>query len=265
MKKGLCQKTLIYFISVSFLLMMNGFPGAIAQAKEIGFPIGEMVSKGEVKFEAREKVWRDVDPSHFPILQGVKIKTEKGTSILALTNNCQIEVGQNSLLSFDQNERLHLIQGSIDFRIPTTTEIEFKIGSLLVTKYHPLHASKNPIAVLPKNEETIGSISIHSNGAVTLKSIQGSLSILSEERVVLASLSSKETVTIPSVTVKTPSRVMVAQVGETAKEVESKEKSRSWYWVGGGLLVAGVASGTAIWLYHKHHEHEHHERRPICP
>jgi hypothetical protein len=98
---------------------------------------------------------------------------------------------------------------------------------------------------------------------VTLKSIQGLLSILSEERVVLASLSSKETVTIPSVTVKTPSRVMVAQAGETAREVESKEKTRSatWYWVGGGLLAAGVAAGIAIPLSR---HHEHHERIPIC-
>jgi len=265
MKKGLCQKTFIYVLSVSFLLMMNGFPGAIARAKEIAPPIGEMVSKGEVKFEAREKVWRDVDPSHFPVLQGVKIKTEKGTSSLALKNNCQIEVGQDSLLSFDQNDRLHLIQGSIHFRIPITTEIEFKIGSLWVTKYRPLQASKNPITVLPKNEETIGSITIHSNGAVTLKSIQGSLSILSEERVVLASLSSKETVTLPSVIVKTPSRIMVAQAGETAREVEEKEKRKgeaTWWWIGGGVVAAGVAAGLGIGLSQKHH---HKEYRPICP
>jgi len=51
--------------------------------------------------------------------------------------------------------------------------------------------------------------------------------------VVLASLSSKETVTLPSVIVKTPSRVMVAQAGETAKEVEEKEKrSREATWCG---------------------------------
>ena len=265
MKKGLCQKTFIYVLSVSFLLMMNGFPGAIARAKEIAPPIGEMVSKGEVKFEAREKVWRDVDPPHFPVLQGVKIKTEKGTSILALTNNCQIEVGENSLLSFDPNDRLHLVQGSIHFRIPTTAWMEFKVGNLFVSPSRTLQASKNPITVLPKNEETIGSITIHSNGAVTLKSIQGSLSALSEERVFLASLSSKETVTLPSLTVKTPSRVMVAQAGETAREVEDKEKRRReavWWWVGGGVAAAGVAAGIGIWLYQKHH---HKERRPICP
>jgi hypothetical protein len=67
MKNGRYQKAFVYFLSVSFLLMMNGFPGAIAQAKEIGLPIGEMVSRGEVKFEVRDKVWKNVDLSHFPI------------------------------------------------------------------------------------------------------------------------------------------------------------------------------------------------------
>jgi hypothetical protein len=265
MEKGIISKTFVYFLVLSFLLMVQGFPGMVAQAKELGRPLGEMVSKGEVKFEAREKVWREVDPSHFPILQGVKIKTEKGTSNLVLTNNCQIEVGENSLLSFDAKDRLHLVQGSIHFRIPITTEIEFKIGSILVTKYRPLQASKNPVTVLPKNEETIGSISIHSNGAVTLKSIQGSLSVLSEERVVLASLSPKETVTLPSVIVKTPSRAMVAQAGETAKEVEEKEKrSREavWWWIGGGVAAAGVAAGLGIGLSKKDH---HKDYTPICP
>jgi len=265
MKKGQCQKAFIYFLSVSFLLMMSGFPGAIAQAKEIGLPIGEMVSRGEVKFEVREKVWKNVDLSHFPIFQGVKMKTENGTSLLALANHCQIEVGPNSLLTFDQNDRLYLLQGSINFRIPATAGMEFKVGNLLMSPSRSLQASKSPSAVLPKIEEAIGSIVIHSNGAVTVKSIKGSLSILSQERVVLAALSPRDSVTIPSVTVQSPSRVMVAQVGETAREVESKEKKRlaAWYWVGGGLVAAGVAAGIAIPLSR---HHGHHERIPIiCP
>jgi hypothetical protein len=266
MKKGLCQKTFIYLLSVSFLLTMSGFPGAIAQSKEITLPVGEMVSKGEVKFEARDKVWKNVDPSHFPIFQGVKIKTEKGTSILALADNCQIEVGQNSLLSFDQNDRLHLVQGSIDFRIPATAAMEFKVGALLVLPSRSLQASRNPSSVLPKIEEAIGSVWIHSNGAVTVKSTKGSLSILNEDRVVLATLFPKDTVTLPSVTVKTPARIMVAQAGETAREVEKKEERRldTWYWVGGGVLVAGVATGVGIWSYQKN-KHDHKEFRPICP
>ena len=266
MKKGLFQKTFIYVLSVSFLLTMNGFHGAIAQAKEIALPIGEMVSKGEVKFEARDKVWKKVDPSHFPIFQGVKIKTEKGTSILALADNCQIEVGENSLLSFDQNDRLHLLQGSLDFRIPATAGMEFKVGALLVLPSRSLQASKSPSAVLPKIEEAIGSIWIHSNGAVTIKSSKGSLSILSEDRVVLATLSSKDTVTLPSVTVKTPARTMVAQAGETAREVEKKEERRldALYWVGAGVVVVGAAAGVGIW-YNQKRKHDREECRPICP
>jgi len=248
MKKRLCEKTFIYLLSASFLLMMNGFPGVFVQAKEVGFPIGEMVSKGEVKFEVRDKIWKNVEPSHFPIFQGVKMKTENGTSLLALTNNCQVEMGPNSLLAFDQEDRLHLLQGSIDFRIPAAAGMEFRVGNLLMSSSRSLQASKDPPDVLPKIEEAIGSIVIHSNGAVTVKSIRGSLSILSQERVVLAALSPRDSVTIPSITVKSPSRVMVAQAGVTAREAESREKkpASTWYWVGGGLLAGGVAAGIAI-------------------
>jgi len=262
LKKGMVFKAFVYFLSVSFLLLMNGFPRIVAVAAEKGFPIGEMVSKGDVKFEARDKVWRNVDPSHFPIFQGVKLKTQKGTSILALADNCQIEAGQNSLLTFDQNDRLHLLQGSIDFRIPPAGAMEFKIGNIFVLPSRTLQASKSPSVPLPKIEEAIGSILIHPNGAVTVKSLQGSLSILSQDRVVLASLSHRDSVTIPSVTVKGPSRIMVAQAGETAREVESREKERlpAWLWIGGGFAAAGAAAGIGIYLYH-----EHKERAPICP
>ena len=263
MEKRFAFKTFIYFLCISFLLLTNGFHTMVAGAKEIGRPIGEMVSKGEVKFEARDKVWKNVDPSHFPIFKGVKIKTEKGTSILALADNCQIEVGQNSLLTFDQSDRLHLLQGSIDFRIPATAAMEFKVGALFIIPSRSLQAAKSPSPVLPKIEEAIGSILIHSNGAVTIKSMKGSLSILSEDRVVLAALSPRDSVTLPSVIVRSPSRVMVAQAGETAAEVEKKEERRSdvLYWVGGGILAAGVAAGIAIGVSHKGGDHD---RIPIC-
>ncbi|NWF92531.1 MAG: hypothetical protein HXY46_06410, partial [Syntrophaceae bacterium] len=57
------QRLLVYFVCVSFLVMMNGFPMASVEARENLLPIGEMVSKGEVKFEARENVWRKVESS----------------------------------------------------------------------------------------------------------------------------------------------------------------------------------------------------------
>jgi hypothetical protein len=167
-----------------------------------------------------------------------------------LSNNCQIELGEHTLFAFDRKDRINLIQGSIDFRIPAAAVMEFKIRNIFVLPSRSLLASRSSSAVLPNIEEVFGSILIHSNGAVTLTSSQGSLSILSQDRVVLATLSPRDSVTIPSVTVKSPSKVMVAQAGETAQEAESKEKKRTstWLWVGGGIIAAGVAAGLAIGL-----------------
>ncbi len=207
-------KAFVYFLCISFLLMTNGFPTMVATAAERSFPIGEMVSKGEVNFEARENVWKRVEPSHFSVFQGVKIKTAKGIAGIALGDDSHIEVWQGSLFSFDQKDRLHLLQGGINFRVAPNGELNFKIGSLLVTRTRPLHASKGPIVAPPKNEETIGSILIHSNGSATVKSVQGQLSIIDQNRVVLASISSKDMVLIPSTTVKGKPKSMVAQVGD---------------------------------------------------
>jgi hypothetical protein len=273
MKKGMVFKAFVYFLSISFLLLTNGFPRIAAEAAERGFPIGEMVSKGEVNFEARENVWKKVESSHFPVFQGVKIKTEKGVAGIALGNNSQIEVGQGSLFSFDQNDRLHLRQGGINFRISPDAELNFKIGNLLVTKSRSLQASKGPIVASPKNEETIGTISIHSNGAATVKSIRGQLFILDQDRAVLASLSSKDSVTIPSATVKSPSKALVAQAGETAKGLPEAAmvsgaaagmagagvEDLIWVWVG-VALTAGMFTGIAI-----ENRHDHDRDRPLCP
>lgn len=259
MKKGLFYKIFVYFLSLSLLLLMNGFHSIVVEAKERSIPIGEMISKGEVNFEVRENVWKKVESSLFPLFQGVKIKTEKGIAAIALESNCHIEVGQNSLLSFDQNDRLHLFQGQINFRITSTAELNFKIGKLTVTKSHSLQASKGLGVASPKDEETIGSIFIHSNGSVTLKSIQGRLSILDQERTVLAALSSHDSVTIPSIIVKSPSKAMVAQAGETGKSSSGKEEKESggfvlfgmdgstWGWIAAGTLgLAGVGAAVAI-------------------
>jgi hypothetical protein len=215
-EKGLGFKVFIYFLCGSFLLMMNGFPRMVAEAKEKVLPIGEMVSKGEVKFEARENVWKGVESSHFPIFQGTRIMIEKGVAFITLSNNSQIEISPNSLFSFDQNDRFVLSQGSIEFRIPSGSEINFKVGNLSILKSRTLQATKGPSAAPPSDEETIGSISIHADGSVTVKSMKGKLTIMNQDRVVLAALSSKDSVTIPSTTVGGKPPVMVAQVGEAA-------------------------------------------------
>jgi len=211
MRKGIISRVFVYFLCVSFLLMMNGFQIVGVEAKDKGIPIGEMVSKGEVKFEARDNVWKEVESSYFPIFPGTRIKTEKGVAIITLSNNSQIQVSSNSLFSFDQDDRFILTQGNIEFRIPPPSEINFKVGNLSILKSRTLQAAKNPFISSPKDEDTLGSISFHSNGAVTVKSIQGRLSILNQDRVVLAALSSKDSMTLPSITVGGPSKVMVAQ------------------------------------------------------
>ncbi len=207
-------KLFVYFLCISFFLLTSGFPAISASAADRNLPVGEMVSKGEVNFEARENVWKKVEPSHFSVFRGVKIKTGKGMAGIATGDDSHIEVGQGSLFSFDQKDRLHLVQGRINFRVAPGGELNFKIGSVLVTRTRPLHASKGPVASAPKNEETIGSIVIHSNGAATVKSLRGHLSVIDQNRAVLASISSKDTVIIPSSTVKGKPKTMVAQAGD---------------------------------------------------
>ncbi len=250
-KEGIAMRKLfIYFLCVSFLLLTSGFHTMVAEANETGRPIGEMISRGDVKFEVRENVWKDVEPSNFPLFKGTKIKTGKGSFALTLTNDNQIEVGQNSLLSFDQSDQIRLIQGTLNFRIPSTAELSFKVGNLTVGKYRPLQASKNPSGISPVREETIGSISVHPNGAVTVKSIRGALAITNQEHAVMASLSSKDTVTIPSVTAKSPSKIMVAQAGETATAGDEDQKKKflglAWWWWAGFAGAAAVGAIIAV-------------------
>jgi hypothetical protein len=249
MKKRLAGRAFIYFLCVSFLLMMNGFPIG-AEAKEKGIPIGEMVAKGEVKYEARENAWKEVESFHFPIFEGTKFKTEKGAAIITLSNNSQVEVGQSSLFSFDQNDRFILSKGNIEFRIPPSSEINFKAGNLSIMKSRALQAAKNPSVSPTKDEDTMGSISVHSNGSVTVKNIQGRLSILNQDRVVLAALSSKDSITIPSITTVAPSKVMVAQPAPPVSDPPRTENSEGFLglstgaWAGIGVGFFGTFGGA---------------------
>lgn len=231
------RETVVYFLCFSFFLSMSGFLYVIADAREIVFPIGEMVSRGNVKYEAREKLFKNIGSSHFPILQKGKIKTEKGTGIITMANNCQIEVDQNSTLSFDYVDQVHLSQGRINFRTPPNTNVIFKVGNLIVTKSKFLQASKTAAVVSPNNEEMIGSISLHPNGSVTVRSLKNSISIMDEDRVVIAALSSKESITIPSIVVSGESRTMVAQAGEVK---EKRRERRS---------VAAIVTVDKEWEY----------------
>jgi hypothetical protein len=268
MKKRFGFKAVVYFLSISFLLMMSGFPGVIAEAKEKDLPIGEMVSNGVVKFEARENVWRGMESSHFPIFRGTRVKVEKGIAYITLSDKSQFEVNSGSLFSFDQEGRLILSQGSIKFRVPADLEVNFKAGVLSIHKSRTLQAARGSSISSPRNEEALGSISIHSNGSVTVQSIQGNFSILSQERALLAGLASKETITIPSTTVKGTPRVMVAQAGETGTAAGNPSgeflalSDSTWLWVGVGVgAAAAVGGGIAIYSHNKGGDHDFF---PLC-
>jgi len=229
MKKGFALKVWVYFLCVSFLLLTSGFNTRVVEAKEISRPLGDMLSPGDAMFESKGGVWKNVEVFEFPIFPGVRIKTVESPSLVTLQDNRQIDVGRCSLFLFDRSDQIQLIRGNFEFRLPFTTELSFKVGELTVTS--------KPV------EATIGSISVHSNGAVTINCIQGFLSVSSQERVVLASLSSEQKVTFPPSIVKSP-KVMVAQGEETACDEYAESKGFLgipwWIWAGSGVVVAAA-------------------------
>jgi hypothetical protein len=111
--------------------------------------------------------------------------------------------------------------------------------------------------------ETIGSISIHANGQVTVNNIQGNLTILNQDHQVLAALSSKESVTVPSIHSDT---IQVAQVDDEATQEKAPKKGGlgTWGWIGIGagvvaVVVIAVAAGGGGGGGGGDHE------APVCP
>jgi len=225
MNKLQVVRVFVCALCFSLVLVANGFQVRTAEARE-NLPIGEMISNGEVKFEVREN-WKNVESSHFSVFQGTRIKTEEGVAALTLSNNTLVEVDQRSLFSFDRKDRFVLTQGSIRFRIPSASETTFKAGNVSVVKSQSLQA-------------VIGSISIHANGAVTVKSVQGELTVLNQDQVVVAGLSSAESATIPSVSGKAAPRATLARADQTVGGSNGKEVSKS----SSGFVIATQSEGV---------------------
>lgn len=247
MKRGTLQKGFIYFLCFSFLLLMNGFSRFGLEARETEKPLAEMVSRGDVKFEMRANVWKNVESSHFPLFKGMRIKTEKGQAILRLPDNGRIEVNPGSLFSFDSEGRLILNQGSLRFSLPVASEVSFRVGNISILKARTLQASQGR-SVLPSMESLVsGAVSIHANGSVTVKAHEGKLQVLGHDHTLLAAIPKNDSVTLPSVTVSGPQRVMVAQAGETSTTTETTGTFlgiSTWGWIGivaGAAVIAGVA------------------------
>jgi hypothetical protein len=73
--------------------------------------------------------------------------------------------------------------------------------------------------------------------------MKGKLTIMNQDRVVLAALSSKDSVTIPSTTVGGKPPVMVAQVGEPVPSEETEKKGTTTVIavLAGAAAIAGIA------------------------
>ena len=262
-RKSLAYKIFVIFLTVSFSLLVNGFAEMSIEARG-GIPIGNMVSQGEVKFEVRENVWKKVELSHFPIFKGTRIKTESGHAILTFPENGRIEVNPKSVFSFDQEGRMILTGGSIRFHLPITSDVNFKIGNLSVIKTRTLQAAKTYSVSSAADPLVAGSISIHSNCSVTVKTLEGKLSILNQDNLLLAAVPKNDSVTFPSVTVSGPKRLMVAQAGETATTAETTGAFlgiSTWGWVG---IIAAAAVVTVVAVAAGGGGGDH-DRAPVCP
>jgi hypothetical protein len=154
-----------------------------------------MIAKGNVSVEVKADRWRPVETSHFPVFRGVKIRTEKGTAIIALADNCQMEMDPHSVLSFIQRDQISLLQGSVHFRIPPTVHTKFSVGTLSIMKSPQIQAYANPAPIFPRMEESIGSLSFRANGSVFIKRPDSSVLI----RIAMFwAHSSKDAILLPS-------------------------------------------------------------------
>ena len=261
MEKKFLLNCFVYFLCVSFLLMVNGFHAMAAQANQNAIPIGQMISHGGVTFEIKENSWEKVE-TPFPIFEGMKIKTGKGEAALMLGEKSRIEVGSDSLFYFDQSNRFNLLQGKINFRMEPELHLGFKVGNLSILKSYPLQTSKAPYVASVK-DEAIGSIYLHPKGSVTVKSSRGTLTITNQDQVVLASISKGESITFPSVITSSQSPVRMAEAGNPDPMEEPGDLSEltPWDWVAIGVFFGTVAAGVITVVS----EDEHRELLPVCP
>jgi hypothetical protein len=257
MMRGFIFKLFTYLICVSFLLQMGGYSEIFAEEKGKNFPLGGMVSRGEVKFEAKEKIWKKVEPAYFPVFQGSKIKTEKGAAIISLRNDNQIEMGPNTILFFDGGRQIRLLQGQINFHIGSPEGISIKVGKVTVANSPYSQVASTNISVSEKKAADIGTVILHLNDSVTIQSNQGQFFVFNQQRVVLAALSSKESLRIPSNSVGNPpaendQKMIFAQVGEITPSPEQEPETylglSKWTWAAiglGALVVAGIGIAAA--------------------
>jgi hypothetical protein len=106
------------------------------------------------------------------------------------------------------------------------------------------------MVVSNRDAADIGAIRFPSNDSVTIRSIQGQFRVLNPQGVTLASLSPKESLSLPPGILENPpnekaEKMMFAQVGEiaaTAAEETTFLGLSAWTWGAIGLGVVGLAA-----------------------
>ncbi|MGC8811114.1 MAG: hypothetical protein ACP5Q3_12765 [bacterium] len=228
----------------------------LSWAKDRNPPLGEIVVRGEVQVEVKTNVWQNIEFSHYPLFPGMKIKTKKGLANIFLKNHSHVELNKDSLLAIESADHLRLLQGKIDFRIPASANLKLHLGNLVVQKTPFQQAAQRNY--LP-SEEVLGTLTLHAHGAVTIYSLQGKISILDQNQRVLAALSPKDSLTIPSTLASKPPQektvpIKIAQVGEEEVAAEPEKYAgisvKTWGIIGlaalgatGALIAAGGGGG----------------------
>src|SRR4030043_2000018 len=114
MNKNVACRALICSLCVCFVLVGSTvLVSAAGGGKEKNTPIDEMVSSGDVSFEAKGKRWARPESIHFPVFKGMKVKTGRGTAVITLTTNSQVELTPNSELSLTQEDQISISQGIV--------------------------------------------------------------------------------------------------------------------------------------------------------
>jgi hypothetical protein len=239
-----------------------------AVAADRSLPVGEMFPRGQVKIEARNGVWKNVDTSPLSMFQDEKIKVEKGAASIALANNCQIEVGEDSLFFVGKGDEFHLVQGRSIIHIPSGAELNIQVRNLKIVSSNARQAGKSP-KTFSEYEEASGFVCVRENGAVDVKSLRGTLRILDRNLAVSASLSPNELVALSPSIVEAKGEIILPQVGELTVETEgggqeavaSGDQDLPDSARAGALGLGTIGLGGIIY---KIEEERQKDRSPVC-
>lgn len=249
-------KIFTWFLCLLQIFIWGGFLPTLSWAKDRNPPMGEIIVRGEVQYEGKENSWKNIEFSYFPLFPGMKIKTKKGLANIFLRDHTNVELNKDTSILIADINNLRLLQGRIDFRIPAQANLKLHLGNLIVQKTSLRQAAQGNY---PAGEEVLGTITLHPHGAVTINNMKGNISVLDQNQQVLAALSPRDSLTIPSSLAHNPPQekiapIKIAQVGEEEIAAEPEKYAgisvKTWGIISlaalgatGALIAAGGGGG----------------------